>query len=265
MTSTVPVMTAQLELDGGCKCTVTASGQSVTDAAANVQGPTGKALSKIEADIARFKEIYADNLVAQAARITELFANFAEIEKGDIGGFVFHDDYLESTGYYQNDEDFTVDTSLYLKAADAEDDGEPPKIAFRSRGSAMVEYETSAQLTVGGGSTRATGVSAFDWVELSAMDDVQDLKSYIKLWTKNRLVEISADTLYLWGKLHTDNEAHFGGSVYTGGKLEWNDGIPGGGSLTPKAGCFCVPKSATHPAFSSFVIWQLRQHRPSTK
>ena len=216
LTSILPAMTVQLELDGGCRCTITASGQSQTEADAQILGPTGKALKKIEADIARFKELYADNLVAQAARITELFANFAEIETGDIGGFVFHDGYLESTGYYQNDDDFTVDTSLYLKAADAEDDGEPPKIAFHSRGSSVVGYETSAQLTVGGGSTRATGASAFDWVELSAMDGVQDLKSYIKLWAKDRLVEIGADTLELDGELRVDGHVTATGSLVAG-------------------------------------------------
>ena len=227
LTSILPAMTVQLELDGGCRCTITASGQSQTEADAQILGPTGKALKKIEADIARFKDLYADNLVAQAARITELFANFAEIEKGDIGGFVFHDGYLESTGYYQNDDDFTVDTSLYLKAADAEDDGEPPKIAFHSRGSSVVGYETSAQLTVGGGSTRATGASAFDWVELSAMDDVQDLKSYIKLWAKDRLVEIGADTLELDGELRVDGHVTATGSLVTGQNVV----IPNDGSV----------------------------------
>ena len=227
LTSILPAMTVQLELDGGCRCTVTASGQGQTEADAQVMGPTGKALKKIEADIARFKDLYADNLVAQAARITELFANFAEIETGDIGGFVFHDGYLESTGYYQNDDDFTVDTSLYLKAADAEDDGEPPKIAFHSRGSSVVGYETSAQLTVGGGSTRATGASAFDWVELSAMDGVQDLKSYIKLWAKDRLVEIGADTLELDGELRVDGHVTATGSLVAG----LNVVIPNDGSV----------------------------------
>ena len=227
LTSILPAMTVQLELDGGCRCTITASGQSQTEADAQILGPTGKALKKIEADIARFKELYADNLVAQAARITELFANFAEIETGDIGGFVFHDGYLESTGYYQNDDDFTVDTSLYLKAADAEDDGEPPKIAFHSRGSSVVGYETSAQLTVGGGSTRATGASAFDWVELSAMDGVQDLKSYIKLWAKDRLVEIGADTLELDGELRVDGHVTATGSLVAG----LNVVIPNDGSV----------------------------------
>ena len=227
LTSILPAMTVQLELDGGCRCTITASGQSQTEADAQILGPTGKALTKLAADIARFKELYADNLVAQAARITELFANFAEIETGDIGGFVFHDGYLESTGYYQNDDDFTVDTSLYLKAADAEDDGEPPKIAFHSRGSSVVGYETSAQLTVGGGSTRATGASAFDWVELSAMDGVQDLKSYIKLWAKDRLVEIGADTLELDGELRVDGHVTATGSLAAG----LNVVIPNDGSV----------------------------------
>lgn len=44
----------------------------------------------------------------------------------------------------------------------------------------------------------------------------------------NKVVFAVSDTLNLWGKLHTDNEARFGGSVYTGGKLAWNDGTPGG-------------------------------------
>ena len=95
VTSVLPAMTVQLELDGGCKCTVTASGQSVTDAAANVQGPTGKALSKIEADIARFKDLYANNAEIERAKIEKLIAGEITLES------VLHSaDYVRiGTGY----------------------------------------------------------------------------------------------------------------------------------------------------------------------
>ena len=74
LTSILPAMTVQLELDGGCRCTITASGQSQTEADAQILGPTGKALKKIEADIARFKELYADNAEIERAKIENLIA-----------------------------------------------------------------------------------------------------------------------------------------------------------------------------------------------
>ena len=75
LTSVLPAMSLQLELDGGCRCTVTASGQSQTEADAQVVGPTGKALKKVQADIAQFKELTAQNLTATNARITNIWAN----------------------------------------------------------------------------------------------------------------------------------------------------------------------------------------------
>ena len=74
LTSILPAMTVQLELDGGCRCTITASGQSQTEADAQILGPTGKALKKIEADIARFKDLYADNAEIERAKIEKLIA-----------------------------------------------------------------------------------------------------------------------------------------------------------------------------------------------
>ena len=73
----LPAMSVQLELDGGCKCTISASGQSTTAEGANVQGPTGQALKRIQADIAEFKRLYVENLFAEKARINNLYADEA--------------------------------------------------------------------------------------------------------------------------------------------------------------------------------------------
>ena len=186
VTSTVPVMTVQLELDGGCKCTISASGQSVTDAAANVQGPTGKALSKIEADIGGFKELTADNFKATLAKIDSLYADRGWVQK------LFAQDLTATNLHITGDSTF---------------DGELNGATGYFNGS-IVSVGNDGYVAIDGG--RITSGT----YDISAVN--------------NKVVFAVSDTLYLWGKLHTDNEAHFGGSVYTGGKLAWSDGTPGG-------------------------------------
>lgn len=80
-TSTVPVMTVVLELDGGCKCTLSAAGQSETETAAGVHGPMREQVERIKADIAEFRRLYVQNLEAELARINNLYADQAWVEK----------------------------------------------------------------------------------------------------------------------------------------------------------------------------------------
>ena len=96
LTSILPAMTVQLELDGGCRCTITASGQGQTEADAQILGPTGKALKKIEADIARFKELYADNAEIERAKIEKLIAGEITLKS------VLHSTDYVRTGTYAN-------------------------------------------------------------------------------------------------------------------------------------------------------------------
>ena len=96
LTSILPAMTVQLELDGGCRCTITASGQGQTEADAQILGPTGKALKKIKADIARFKELYADNAEIERAKIEKLIAGEITLKS------VLHSTDYVRTGTYAN-------------------------------------------------------------------------------------------------------------------------------------------------------------------
>lgn len=74
-TAAMPIMRVTLELDGGCKATLDSCGQSVTETSANVGGPVGKALTRIEADIAAFKELTAENAKIQQATIQRLMTS----------------------------------------------------------------------------------------------------------------------------------------------------------------------------------------------
>ena len=80
VTSVLPVMGLTLELDGGCKATAEARGESETALSANVQGPVGRLLSKIQADIAEFKELTADNFTAAVAKVNQLYADDAWVK-----------------------------------------------------------------------------------------------------------------------------------------------------------------------------------------
>lgn len=246
-TSTVPVMAITLELDGGCKATAEARGQSQTATAANVQGPTGRALSKLAADLGEFKELTADNFTATMARIANLFVNdltlsnllhstdfvagangspFAQsgmgidfgrkwiqapyfaIDQygymyaagGNVGGFSIGAESLTSYTKYENEDQFEVEVEFTLLTPNS--GSSPPGAYFYPVGAGTsYDYITYAGLTIGGGGTRATGVSAFDWTEIFATDMMQNLKSYIRLWAKNRLIEIGADSVQLDGNL----------------------------------------------------------------
>lgn len=70
--SRVPVMGLTLHLDGGCRATITAGGKTETETTANVQGPMSRALSKVQADLARFRELEAENARIQQATIERL-------------------------------------------------------------------------------------------------------------------------------------------------------------------------------------------------
>ena len=76
----VPAMSVVLELDGGCKATLESTGHGEL-ASAGLQGTMGKLLTKLEADLARFKELTADNFSAAQAKINSLYADKAWVRK----------------------------------------------------------------------------------------------------------------------------------------------------------------------------------------
>lgn len=65
----LPAVQVVLELDGGAKCTVSADGQSQTEAGAQFQGVVGRTITRLQTDLGEFKQ-----LVASQAWIDELFA-----------------------------------------------------------------------------------------------------------------------------------------------------------------------------------------------
>ena len=72
VTVSVPVMQVQLSMDGGCKCQISAYGQSVAEKTSGVKGPVERAVSKCEADLAQFKELEAERARIQQATIENL-------------------------------------------------------------------------------------------------------------------------------------------------------------------------------------------------
>lgn len=77
----LPVMTVQLEIDGGCRCAITSDGQSATAEEAAVRGPITQTLDRVRAEIAEFKELSAENLEAVRARINTLYTDEAWISR----------------------------------------------------------------------------------------------------------------------------------------------------------------------------------------
>lgn len=72
-----PVMSVTLELDGGCRGRVEATGQTETAMSTNIRGPTGRLLSKIQADLGEFRNLTAQNFEAAIAKVNTLYADDA--------------------------------------------------------------------------------------------------------------------------------------------------------------------------------------------
>lgn len=77
----VPVMKAVHTWDGHVMTKVTAVGQSETDAETAPDGQVSGQLKSIQADIAEFKNLYAANLTATKAKISNLYADNAWVQE----------------------------------------------------------------------------------------------------------------------------------------------------------------------------------------
>ena len=74
---TIPVMSLALTIDGGCRATVSATGESSTNSAANFTGSLSGAIQQVVADVAKIKNLSAENIAAVKAKIENLYADQA--------------------------------------------------------------------------------------------------------------------------------------------------------------------------------------------
>lgn len=77
---TIPVMSVALTIDGGCKAAVSAVGESSSNNGANFTGGLSGATQQIVADIAKIKNLSAENITAIKAKIDNLYADNAWVE-----------------------------------------------------------------------------------------------------------------------------------------------------------------------------------------
>lgn len=199
-------------IDGGCRSAVT----SVANVTSGDGGSISQAIRTLEADVARIGRLSADYIRTEQLEtpggvningnnITAGTINAEHI--GVIGGFKLDPGYMSSIGDYENEGGFLVDTAIWLESALEA----PPKMVFESKGSPVVEYPTRAELTVGGGGTRSTGTSAFDWVQLSTEDMRNSDITSLKLWNKNRLAELDCSTFKVSGETELASTLKVGG------------------------------------------------------
>ena len=224
VTSVLPAMTVQLELDGGCKCTVSAVGQSDTVVAANVQGPTGKALSKLEADIGKFQELYAENLTATLAKISNLYADSAWVEKLFAQNLTATN--LHITGDSTFDGTLSGATGTFEGAVTSKSEDGKSYVKLEDgkiKGGLFQGYRTTSDGTI-------TSVPIY---------------TYYYLYGRGFSVVLNSPGLIV------DSDCYVEGRVYTGEKSAWNDGIPGG-ILNDNGRLFLCSDNDTTPGIQFF-------------
>lgn len=77
---TIPVMSLALTIDGGCRATVSATGESSTNIGANFTGGLSGAIQQIVADVAKIKNLSSDNISAIKTKVENLYADNAWVE-----------------------------------------------------------------------------------------------------------------------------------------------------------------------------------------
>ena len=76
-----PVMDLSWELDGGLRSSAQSFAVSEPDAEVDFSGPTTQAMERMTADLASFKQLYAENIRAQSAVFTNLKTTKATVEQ----------------------------------------------------------------------------------------------------------------------------------------------------------------------------------------
>lgn len=109
---TIPVMSLALTIDGGCRATVSATGESSTNSAANFTGSLSGAIQQVVADVAKIKNLSAENIAAVKAKIENLYADQAWVQNlfaqditasGTISGLKLHGEGIDISSEYVYD------------------------------------------------------------------------------------------------------------------------------------------------------------------
>lgn len=77
---TIPIMSLALTIDGGCKAAISATGESIANSGANFTGGLTGAIQQIVADVAKIKNLSAENITAVKAKIDNLYADNAWVK-----------------------------------------------------------------------------------------------------------------------------------------------------------------------------------------
>ena len=119
---TIPVMSLALTIDGGCRATVSATGESSTNSAANFTGSLSGAIQQVVADVAKIKNLSAENIAAVKAKIENLYADQAWVQNlfaqditatGTISGLKLRGEGIDiSSEYTQNIYDTNDSTTV---------------------------------------------------------------------------------------------------------------------------------------------------------
>ena len=122
---TIPVMSLALTIDGGCRATVSATGESSTNSAANFTGSLSGAIQQVVADVAKIKNLSAENIAAVKAKIENLYADQAFVNSlfaqditatGTISGLKLRGESIDISSEYVYDVTWSDPdgTSMYM-------------------------------------------------------------------------------------------------------------------------------------------------------
>ena len=214
---TLAVMSLTMTIDGGCKTTLRATGESTTDASAAMQGSLGGKVSQLVVDLAKMKQL----IIEGPDGVTRLYGGLIDTKS------LFAQD-ITATGTITGAQ--LIGAILSGNAIDIQAVIDATSIGLKTE---LVDNSYCLVLSASGGTTKGE-------ITLS--------RGVLKLFGQS-LLELATDELYINADTITD--AHYSAVTYT----SFSGGVLSSGSVTvtKKLGMCCI--SGTVALSKSISAW----------
>ena|GEM_PF-2568513 len=244
VTVSVPVMQVQLSMDGGCKCQISAYGQSVAEKTSRVKGPTEKAVEQLKETLTQEKTDRKTALktLEEAVKSAKGLYSTKKTEDG-------------ATKYYLHDKPALTDSQLVVGVTSAgvsisNDGGQTVAFGFNfvtgdaiaatiSADTAWIE-EIFAQDITATGTIRGLSLETGDNFSVDEGGNLNATNATVKsnLYLYDSMNDVTY-TIEADGGLGTNSDFYIGGDLTVNGDAHGLDGI-----FTIKAQSISIPEVA---------------------
>ena len=244
VTVSVPVMQVQLSMDGGCKCQISAYGQSVAEKTSGVKGPTEKAVEQLKETLTQEKTDRKTALktLEEAVKSAKGLYSTKKTEDG-------------ATKYYLHDKPALTDSQLVVGVTSAgvsisNDGGQTVAFGFNfvtgdaiaatiSADTAWIE-EIFAQDITATGTIRGLSLETGDNFSVDEGGNLNATNATVKsnLYLYDSMNDVTY-TIEADGGLGTNSDFYIGGDLTVNGDAHGLDGI-----FTIKAQSISIPEVA---------------------